>query len=141
MLRQMSLGRPDLAAGWLSAILQMLSEDMEQLEESGSASRHQQRIQELCLSISEEPEASYRIEDMAKACYLSPDHFSRLFKKQMGMSPKAYIINSRIQAAKGLLLSSGYSIEEIADQCGFQNVFYFSRLFKKKTGLPPSSFR
>ena len=91
--------------------------------------------------IAYDPAVTYRIEDLARDAFVSPDHFRRLFKERTGITPKAWIIRCRIQKAKGLLLGSDYTIERIAELCGFQNVFFFSRQFKEKAGIPPSVYR
>ena len=52
-----------------------------------------------------------------------------------------YLANIRIEAAKDLLLSSDYSMQEVAERCGFADQSYFSNVFKKKTGLSPRKYK
>lgn len=81
------------------------------------------------------------IEDMAKSCGYSPDHYSRLFKSSTGLSPSAYITSMRIANAAEKLLDPSFHVSRAAEEAGFDDVNYFSRLFKKETGKTPSQFR
>lgn len=72
---------------------------------------------------------------------LSYSYFSRLFKKETGMSFVDYVIFVRIQRAVWLLRHSSKSIEEIAFEIGFNTPNYFSAIFKKKVGISPSEYR
>ena len=78
---------------------------------------------------------------LAARAYLNPGYFSTKFKKETGSSPKEYILNIRINAAKTLLANTGMTIRQVAASTGFQNEAYFSSYFKKKTGAAPSEWR
>ena len=72
---------------------------------------------------------------------LKPGILFHKFKKETGSSPKEYILNIRINAAKILLSNTGMTIRQVAACTGFQNEAYFSSYFKKKTGAAPSEWR
>lgn len=72
---------------------------------------------------------------------LTPDHFSKVFKKIMGMPPCGYIQMKRIERAQALLLSSRASVSQVAEQVGIGNPAQFSRLFAKIAGCTPSDYR
>ena len=67
-------------------------------------------------------------------------YFSELFKKTYHTSPVKFVTKMRIDYSKELLVSGRYSVSEIAELCGFENVYYFSSVFKKLTGFPPSKY-
>jgi AraC-like DNA-binding protein len=67
--------------------------------------------------------------------------FRKLFKEKTGQSPHQYHLNLRLNRAKELLDSTTLNINEVADQTGFDSVFYFSRLFKEKNGVAPKHYR
>ena len=79
--------------------------------------------------------------DLAKCAGLSSFHFSRVFKKHMGISPYQYLISYRINNAKKLLHNTNLSVQEIAFAIGFNSVPHFIQIFKKYTNLSPKKFR
>lgn len=80
-------------------------------------------------------------EALASMVYLTPDYLSHLFKKEVNMSLTNYVISERIKESKRLLANTNLSIQDIAIQCGFQNISYFSRQFRSFTGMTPREFR
>jgi len=82
--------------------------------------------------------------DYTKMCSeskLSYDYFKELFIKQYGMSPVKYITKLRIEKAQELLITNRYKITDIANMCGFENVYYFSTVFKKQVGVSPKNYK
>ena len=77
------------------------------------------------------------IVEWAGACGLNADYFSRLFKAHTGMSPKAWLIEARLQRATRLLAAPDATVEKTAGLCGFDCPFHFSRTFKRRFGIPP----
>lgn len=78
---------------------------------------------------------------IAEQVNLSLDYFSRVFKKEMGITISSYLINYRLDKASVMLKSSSLSIKEIAQKVGIENVSYFSKSFKKKFHVQPIGFR
>lgn len=81
------------------------------------------------------------MESIAKELPMGYSSFRKTFKNATGESPNQYHLNLRLNKASFLLNSTTLSIGEIADQTGFDSLFYFSKLFKKKTGKSPKMFR
>lgn len=77
---------------------------------------------------------------MCDASGFSYDRFKELFKSAYGSSPVKYVTSLKIGKAKELLITGHYKITEIAEACGFENIYYFSTVFKKETGIPPSRY-
>ncbi len=82
-----------------------------------------------------------RIAKLAELSGVSTRYFNELFSVFFGVSPKEYIIRMQLETAKSLLLSSERPIGEIAETCGFGDVYYFSKVFRKEVGETPSAFR
>lgn len=78
---------------------------------------------------------------LAEAVNISEDYLTRIFRKDMGISPWDYLNRYRIQIASELLTQSGATINEIASRSGFQDQAYFCRVFKKIKGFPPGKMR
>ena len=74
-------------------------------------------------------------------CGLSSGGFRRLFKQQMGKTPKEYILDIKLATAKRLLEESNRTVAEISEIIHFETTAYFCRFFKSKTGLTPSEYR
>ena len=80
-------------------------------------------------------------DEYAKKCDMSTSYFLKCFKDVVGVTPKQYRDNMRINSAKDLLVNSNYKINKIAQIVGFSDSMYFSRFFKKCTGLSPLDYR
>ncbi|PIE75479.1 hypothetical protein CSA17_07260 [bacterium DOLJORAL78_65_58] len=78
---------------------------------------------------------------MAEMVNLSPGYFSNLFRSEVGMSFSDYLIQVRIDSAKGLLRRFDLSVEAISKKCGFNSLAHFSRTFKDRCGLSPLKYR
>lgn len=81
------------------------------------------------------------MEKLARQLPMGYSSFRKAFKKNTGESPNQYHLNLRLNRAKDLLTSTALNINEVADQTGFDSVFYFSKLFKKKNGMSPKFYR
>jgi len=68
-------------------------------------------------------------------------HFSRMFKKYVGLSPYNYFLNRKIEIGKTLLIDTDFPIIDIAFKLGFDNHSNFSVRFKKFTSHSPENFR
>lgn len=81
------------------------------------------------------------LERLGQEARLSKYHFSRVFKKHVGMSPMKYVTFVRIQKAKELLRNKDLSVSEIAGEVGFRDLSNFTRHFRRIVQNTPSSFR
>jgi len=86
-------------------------------------------------------ERELSIEELASAAYLSPFHFSRLFKKLTGATPHSYLASLRISRAQNLLAETDLSITEISARVGYSSSSHFTKAFRQVTGLTPKDFR
>lgn len=72
--------------------------------------------------------------------HFSPSHFSKTFKKLMGMNYVTYVNMVRIEHAISLLTNNQKRMIDIALECGFSNIRSFNRVFKEITGSTPTDF-
>lgn len=77
----------------------------------------------------------------AEKCFLSPNYFGDLIKKETGRTPQEYIQGKIIDIAKEQLLGTAKTINEISYALGFQYSQHFNRYFKRNTGMTPSEYR
>lgn len=84
---------------------------------------------------------SITLQEAADLVYLSPSHFSRLFKSETGITFVEYLTQYRVEKSKSLLKMTTLPIEVIASNTGFASAGYFSTTFKRMVGQTPSEYR
>ena len=72
---------------------------------------------------------------------LSAEHFIRIFRAEINMTPYQYLTRAKIAAAASEIIATNKPISTISDNFGFENQFHFARTFKKCTGLTPTFYR
>jgi len=72
---------------------------------------------------------------------LSARRFGELFRLNFDVTPNRYIVLRRVGYAGELLKSKSFSVSEVAEICGFCDVYYFSRVFKNETGVSPKDWK
>lgn len=77
----------------------------------------------------------------AEHCFLSPNYFGDLVKKETGRTPQEYIQTKIVNLAKEELLGTKKTVSEIAYQLGFQYSQHFNRYFKRSVGKTPNEYR
>ncbi len=78
---------------------------------------------------------------LAEQSRISEVYLRQLFSRQVGTSPKQYIINLRLERSKQMLVESNRSVTEIAESCGFSTLAHFCDAFGTSTGQTPSDYR
>lgn len=78
---------------------------------------------------------------IADHCYVSPFHFSRLFKTFTTVSPHQYLLTTRLKNAELLLRNTPEPVADIAFSSGFNSIEHFSAAFKQKYKCPPAAYR
>ncbi len=99
------------------------------------------RFNEILAFIRNNLEKEISINGLASRLKMSPDHFTRLFRKETGAGPVEYIIQKRIEKAQLLLVVTNLSVNEILVKTGFNSASYFIRIFKTINGLTPLEYR
>lgn len=126
---------------WLRACLMEIDRQDREASHHGLKREQARRIEAICRDIRNNPAAERPMDTLANRLHCTRQHFARLFKTFKGCTPQVFIVNTRIEAAKGLLHSSNYTIGRIAEIVGYRDIYYFSRQFKQKTGVSPSEYR
>ncbi len=83
----------------------------------------------------------FSLDALSEEFFISKFHLSREFRALYGITLNQYVIARRITLAKKLLRFSDYTLEEIAESCGFYDASYLNRQFKKSEGIRASDFR
>ena len=87
------------------------------------------------------PSRKWTVKKVASIVGLSETHFQHLYKKQYGTSVITDVINSRIKAAKFLLITTSKPLSVIASELGYNSTSLFIRQFKAATSLNPGAYR
>ncbi|WP_105615548.1 helix-turn-helix domain-containing protein [Vallitalea okinawensis] len=98
-------------------------------------------MEELILYIHENLHLIKDVNELSEQVGLSPSRLIHRFTAYKGISPIRYLIQERLEKSKQLLLQTDMTIQEVADQVGYQNQLYFSQAFKKHTSYSPTAFR
>ena len=78
---------------------------------------------------------------LANVCETSVSNFRRLFKLETGLSPKAFIIKSRMAYAEYLLKNTNMTVLKIAETVGYNEICGFNKIFAKTFKTSPSNYR
>lgn len=81
------------------------------------------------------------IERIAESLFVNPNHLSRVFKKETGITVKDYITSMRLNRACELLEEENVPVNVVANSVGIGDQLYFSRFFKKCMGVTPTQYR
>ncbi len=81
------------------------------------------------------------LDDIAQHFYLNKSYIISIFSAKYGFTPKQYILERKMQAARTMLEENMYSVSEIADILNFSSSQHFSSSFKKKVGYSPDEYR
>ena len=98
-------------------------------------------IRALAEEIAQYPERTYRSATMAKRCHVSVNTLLNHFKEQVGQTPQQFVTECRLQKACALLSQTTYSIEQIAEACGYCDRYHLSKVFKAHYRCGPATFR
>lgn len=81
------------------------------------------------------------IDDMARTAMFSKFHFSRMFLRVTGVSPRRFLSALRLQEAKRLLLTSSLTVADISHVVGYNSIGTFSSRFSLSVGVSPTTYR
>lgn len=79
--------------------------------------------------------------DVAEACGVHPVHLARVFRREIGCSPSAYLRLSRLERSAALLEDGGRSLAEVALDSGFADQSHFTKAFTRHYALPPGRYQ
>ncbi len=91
--------------------------------------------------IHDEPPRLLTIADLASAAKLSRSSFFERFTRVLGMSPRVYLTQQRLESAYRQLRESKAKVIEIAQACGYESEASLNKAFRRHFGFPPSMLR
>jgi AraC family transcriptional regulator len=99
------------------------------------------QIQRIQAYVEENLNRNVSVTELANVVHLGPSHFRRAFKRCLGVSPHAYIIERRVRRAQELMLATDLPLSEIALQVGFADQAHLTTRFHRRIGKTPGAWR
>ena len=115
-------------------LLRLCAEILAPFQQSRS---HVEKVENLISQAYMQP---LQVGDIAAQLHLDRRYLTRIFKEQTGLSIQQRLIAVRLEAADRHL-AQGYSVQDTARLCGYEDSSNFSRLYKKHRGRSPKQFR
>lgn len=85
--------------------------------------------------------AKLTLSQVAEKAFVSRSTLTKHFRRELGTSVNAYIMDALLSQARQQVISTTLPIRTISENLGFTDQFYFSKCFKAKFGLPPQKYR
>jgi transcriptional regulator GlxA family with amidase domain len=86
-------------------------------------------------------DADLSVPALAARAHMSERNFARAFRKELGMTPAAYVETTRVEAARIALESGDTPVEAVARNTGFGTVETMRRAFHRRLGVGPADYR
>lgn len=99
------------------------------------------RLRRLITEVTADPTGDLGLPALAARAGMSERTFSRVFHKETGATPAAFVELARIDRAKALLETSDWTLARVADRAGFGSLDGLHRAFQKRLGITPGDYR
>ena len=87
-------------------------------------------------------EENITLDDIACKLGYSKEHIIRIFKKEFGLSPHAFLMNEKVNKAREILLDgSNQNISQVAVKLGFYDQSHLNKFFKRSFGITPNEYK
>jgi transcriptional regulator GlxA family with amidase domain len=98
-------------------------------------------LRELQAWISDNLDADLSVPALARRACMSERNFARAFRREVGMTPAAYVEAVRVEGARNALEVAAAPVEQVARQAGFGTVETMRRAFRRRLGVSPGDYR
>lgn len=98
-------------------------------------------IRKACQYISEHYAEPISLQSVSDYVGLNSSYLSSLFKRETGSTFLDYLTETRIVAARELLVNTDIKIDDLPEKVGYNDFKYFYKRFKKSTGISPKEYR
>lgn len=80
--------------------------------------------------------------ELADQVHLSQSQLTQLFRRQLGVTPRQYLVKMRVKKAKELIMDNpSHSLDQVAELVGSGDASNLIRQFHKHLGVSPSQFK
>lgn len=105
-------------------------------------SSYDEKLLKKCIDTIEEnmQEVNFGVEELCEKVGVSRPQLYRKIKSYTGLSPVHFIRSIRLKRAAQILKQDNYSVTDVMEQVGFNNISYFSKIFKEEFGCTPKQY-
>jgi transcriptional regulator GlxA family with amidase domain len=98
-------------------------------------------LQEAQRWVAAHPALDHSVAALAERMKVSPRHFARMFRAEVGMTPAVWVEMARVEAARRLLEDGRQTPKQVAAACGFADADVLRRAFARRIGVTPADYR
>lgn len=98
-------------------------------------------LRELQAWIADHPDADLSVDALAARVAMSPRHFARVFRDEVGATPARYVEGVRVEVARRLLETTDRPVDDVALAAGFGTPETLQRSFRRRLGVRPAEYR
>jgi AraC family transcriptional regulator len=84
---------------------------------------------------------SITLDQLAAEAGISKYHFIRLFRRKTGQTPFRFLSETRLEAARKMLVTTDLSVSKVALACGYSAASHFTTAFSSEYGTSPTDYR
>ena len=138
-----SFGHELLSRAELSRFWCLFLEETKEIRAKSSQRSHvdSDRLKSMISYIQDNYAEKVSLEDIAGAAGISTRECVRCFTRCIDQTPVNFLNDYRLNMAMQFLVSTGDSVTEISENCGFSSLSYFGKAFRDKTGCTPNEYR
>jgi len=128
-------------ARWLVLFLRRPGGQSQFSAQLAAQAAEREPLRELQAWIPDNLDADLSVPALARRVAMSERNFARAFRREVGMTPAAYVETSRVESARIALESGGEPVDGIARRTGFGTVETMRRAFRRRLGVSPGDYR
>lgn len=99
------------------------------------------KIRHVMAHVAENPDQDLSVEVLAEIARMSPRNFTRVFTREVGVTPGKFVEQSRLESARSRLEQSRLPINQVARECGYRTADGMRVAFDRNLGVGPSEYR
>jgi len=141
MFRELTLSWNERQQGYVAksrALLMLILCRLSEIIHDAESSCTDYRISRVTRYITAHYGEKLTVKALAQQINLDRVYFGHLFKSETGLTVHQYMSKVRVEKAEALLQGGGHKIHEVAELCGFSDIFHFYKAFKALRGFAPS---
>ena len=129
------------AARWLVLFLRRPGSQAQFSSGPSGQPAERQPLRDLQSWIADNLTADLSVPALAERAYMSPRNFARAFRREVGVTPAAYVESVRLERARAELEAGDASVDAVAALCGFGTVETMRRAFQRRFETNPAAYR